>query len=334
MSSLTILAQPPRPPSLAQLVQAQPNRVALGNDVGCVGYYAATVGREGPPLVLLHSINAAASSNEMRPLFEAFRDRQIYALDWPGFGLSDRGPRAYTPALYAEALTRFLRTVAAPGGEPVDIVALSLSSEVAARVAVQSRALVRSLVLLSPTGLSEVPARPQRLHRTLDAFAKSRLASELFFSLLTTRPAIRHYLKKSFYGPVDEDLAEHAYLSARAPGARFAPLAFLRGSLSTPNAYFELYQQLKVPTFVLYDRDAYTSFERLPQLTRLNPFVRALRVEPTQGLPHFEQGTQVELALRAFYDSIEITDLVEHRIDTVPLPDHLPLPTLHALASS
>src|SRR3954471_7550919 len=41
----------------------------------------------GRPLVLLHSINAAASAYEMRPLFEHFRDtRPVFALDLPGFG--------------------------------------------------------------------------------------------------------------------------------------------------------------------------------------------------------------------------------------------------------
>ena len=45
-----------------------------------VCFYSDT-SAEGRPLVLLHSINAAPSSMEMRPLFERYRgSRPVYAL--------------------------------------------------------------------------------------------------------------------------------------------------------------------------------------------------------------------------------------------------------------
>jgi hypothetical protein len=52
---------------------------------------------EGRPLVFVHSINAVASAHEMRPLVRALArgDRPIFALEWVGFGHSDR-PRSCT----------------------------------------------------------------------------------------------------------------------------------------------------------------------------------------------------------------------------------------------
>ena len=47
----------------------------------------------GAPVLLLHSINAAASSFEMRPIFDHLAQtttRPLYALDWLGFGRSIR----------------------------------------------------------------------------------------------------------------------------------------------------------------------------------------------------------------------------------------------------
>src|SRR5689334_16051533 len=61
----------------------------LSKESGLLSYYADT-SAEGTPLVLIHSINAAASSYEMRPLFNHFRTmRPVYALDLPGFGFSE-----------------------------------------------------------------------------------------------------------------------------------------------------------------------------------------------------------------------------------------------------
>src|SRR5690606_13097347 len=94
-------------------------------------YYYADRQQEGRPLVLVHSINAGASAYEMRPIFERYRrQRPVYALDLPGFGFSERTDRAYSPALYEQAISNFLANVV---GGPADVVALSLGSEFAAR---------------------------------------------------------------------------------------------------------------------------------------------------------------------------------------------------------
>src|SRR5262245_19655656 len=56
-----------------------------------------------PPLLLVHSVNAAATVYEMKPLFEHYQGtRAVYALDLPGFGLSDRSDRKYTPRVMTD----------------------------------------------------------------------------------------------------------------------------------------------------------------------------------------------------------------------------------------
>src|SRR4051794_36329079 len=69
----------------------------FGN-LGMLSHYEDDSG-EGAPVVLLHSVNAAASAYEMRPLFEALRGRRpVYALELPGFGFSARVDRPYSAA--------------------------------------------------------------------------------------------------------------------------------------------------------------------------------------------------------------------------------------------
>src|SRR5512132_2211731 len=56
-------------------------RTFLGERSGVLTYYVDRHAT-GRPLVLLHSINAAGSSYEMRPLFEHYmHQRPVYALD-------------------------------------------------------------------------------------------------------------------------------------------------------------------------------------------------------------------------------------------------------------
>ena len=103
-----------------------------GGRAGRLGYYVAgpAAMSDAAPLLLIHSLNAAASAYEVRPLFDHYsQHRRVYALDLPGFGFSERSRRSYTPRLYTDALLDMLDEIAREhGSAPVDALALSLGS--------------------------------------------------------------------------------------------------------------------------------------------------------------------------------------------------------------
>jgi pimeloyl-ACP methyl ester carboxylesterase len=270
---------------------------------GTLSYYADRE-VQGTPLVLLHSINASASSYEMRPLFDRLRDsRPVYALDWPGFGFSDRARRKYTPQLYAQALIDFIEKQVPR--HPADVVALSLGSEFAALAAQKRPDLFRSLTFISPSGFDSLRNKPdqekkqERYYRTL-AFP---VWSQAFYDLLASRRSTRWFLKKSFVGKVDQGLENYDYLTSHRPGARNAPLYFVSGMLRTPRILDEVYTQLSLPVHVLYDRDAYQRFDRLESLLG-KPNWSATKITPTLGLPQFEKLDQTEAALVDFWSKV------------------------------
>lgn len=271
---------------------------------GKVAYYADTSGT-GRPLVLVTSVNAAASAYEMRPLFLAYRGtRPVYVLEWPGFGSSDRPDIRYTPALMTSALLQLVKVV----GVDVDVVALSLGSEFAARAAAQEPR-IRSLALLSPTGLSEAKtpaqyaAEPQNSERLYGTLSSPPLSGALY-GLLSTPLVIDLFLRRSFEGAPDPGLEAYSVQSTRQPGAVYAPLFFISGLLRAPDGLTEVYSKVTQPMLVLYDRDGYINFNRLPQFLAL-PNASAVRVAPTKGLPQFEQLAQVTAVLGAFWAGLK-----------------------------
>jgi pimeloyl-ACP methyl ester carboxylesterase len=162
-----------------------------------IAYYADEDG-DGRPLLLVHSVNAAPSSFEVKPIFERWRGaRPVYSLDLPGFGQSERGARAYTPELYADAIVAMLEQVI---GAPTDVLALSLGAEFAARAALAAPRSIASLVLVSPTGFSARATPGPGFSRVARNVLTVPLWSQGLFDLLTSRPSIRHYLNKSFVG--------------------------------------------------------------------------------------------------------------------------------------
>jgi pimeloyl-ACP methyl ester carboxylesterase len=264
------------------------------------------VAGQGPPLLLLHSVNAAASAAEVRPLFEQWRaTRTVFAPDLPGYGHSDRSDRAYTPRLMTDAL----HAVAALarercGPQPLDALAVSLGCEFLARAAAEQPEHWGRLALVSPTGFMgrrvwRKPPGTTRglpgLHRVL---ANPRWAQALFNGL--TKPAVvRYFLRRTWGGPnIDTAMADHAILTARQPGARHAPLHFLSAGLFSADIH-TVYDALTQPVWVSHGvRGDFTDYRGL-EGWRARPNWR-ITVYPTGALPYFERETDFNAELAHF----------------------------------
>jgi pimeloyl-ACP methyl ester carboxylesterase len=282
-------------------------RTFIGQRAGMLSYYAdRTAG--GTPLVLIHSINAAGSAYEMKPLYMHYRSkRSVYALDLPGFGFSDRSKRTYSARLYTDAIIDLLETQVKNG--PADVVALSLSSEFAARTALERPDLIRTLTLISPSGFNSKgkekgvsqQASARNTAPSLYKVLNFPIWSQAFYDLLATPASIKYFLKQSFQGKVPKDLIDYAYATTHQPGAKNAPLFFVSGRLFTPNTYDSVYSKLTQPTLVLYDRDGFVRFDRLDEIVKDHPNWRAERIAPTKGLPHWEQLEATVEKLNGFW---------------------------------
>lgn len=277
----------------------------IGKNTGMVSYYVDRSG-SGRPLVLIHSINAAASAYEMRPIFEHYRGkRPVYAIDLPGFGFSDRTKREYSFQLYRDTIIEFLSRI----GEASDVIALSLSSEFAARAGVQRPDLFNSLTVISPTGFGNKGASQNAsASGTSDFFLGAfsfPLWTQAFYDLIATRASIHYFLQQSFEGNVDYGLEAYAYKTSHQPGARYAPLYFVSGKLFTPNVRKVVYGEVTFPVMVIYDKDNFTGFDALPEFVSQHPNWRAVRITPTRGLPHFEKPGDVIYRLDQFWKETE-----------------------------
>lgn len=264
----------------------------------------------GRPLVLVHSVNAAASAFEMRPLFEHYRSqRPVYALDLPGYGFSERTEREYLPQTFSAAISDLLESQV---GEPADVIALSLSCEFAARAAQEKAELFHSLTLISPSGFNA--RNTGRVSQKTEASGSSDMAHSVLsyplwgrplFDLITTRRSIEFFLEQSFVGPVANNMVDYAYVTSHQPDAEHVPLYFLSGKLFSPNILVDVYKNLELPVLVIYDRDAFVRFDRLPEVLATRTNWRAKRISPSLGLPQFEMLPETTQALDDFWRGLE-----------------------------
>ncbi|MBK1694584.1 alpha/beta hydrolase [Chromatium weissei] len=263
-----------------------------------IAYYADVNG-SGHPLVFIHSINAAPSSFEWQPLFAHYQgQRPVYCLDLIGFGHSERPNCVYTPELFSAVIVEFLTRVVQP---PAEVLALSLSSEFAARAALAAPALVHSLILVSPTGFTTRPLPSATAARLIHRLLRLPGLSQWLYDLVASRRSIRYFLGRSFIGAVPKALIDYAHATAHQLGARHAPLTFLSMQLFTPNAMTQLYSRLALPVLVIADQDPYITFEQLDAFVAAHSTWRIARLTPHLGMPQWEKLPEMIAVLAQFW---------------------------------
>lgn len=276
---------------------------------GRLAFYAAGPA-EGTPLLLVHSINAAGNSYEVKPLFDHYRrHRPVYALDLPGFGLSERHDRIYTPRLMTDAIVAAMAEIRRRHGAfPVDVLALSLSCEFAARAAAEHPPSVRALALVSPTGFESTLDREGEAGATYGKAAVRDVVSfplwgRGLFDLLASRASMRFFLAKTWGSPrIDEALLAYDYRAAHQPGAEHAPFSFLAGFLFSKDA-LTLYKSLPMPVWMCHGvRGDFVDYRRKGEVEdRANWTIDVFR---TGALPHFEVLDAVTAAYDAFVERV------------------------------
>lgn len=267
------------------------------------------VAGEGPPMLLVHSVNAAPSAAEVSPIFDHYTaTHTVFAIDLPGYGLSDRTDRLYTPRVMTDALHGVAEHIRMRCGDaPIDAVALSLGCEFLARAAMEQPARWGRLALVSPTGLDgrtarRAPREGTRYMAALHAFLTVPLWANALFRGLTRPSVIRYFLQRT-WGSKDIDEASWAYAvkTARQPGARFAPFHFISGGLFSTDT-LSVYTSLQQPVWMSHGtRGDFTDYRGKSVVEGRDNW--SFTVFDTGALPYFEKPDEFFSAFDSFLTS-------------------------------
>jgi pimeloyl-ACP methyl ester carboxylesterase len=255
---------------------------------------------------LVHTIHAAASAAEVRPIFESLsQHRTVYAIDLPGYGFSERSDRLYTPRLMTDAIHDLVRHIqAVHGSQAIDALAVSLSCEFLARAATEQPQHFQSVSLVSPTGLTGLKLRQAAEGKTyglnwLLAVLKGPGWGLSIFNLLTRPKVIRYFLKKTWGSPdIDEEMYRYAVWTTRQPGAQHAPLCFLSAQLFSSditNIYDRLTQKVWMSHGTRGDFVDYRGKQRYAHAANW-----CFTVYESGALPYFEKPEQFSAELLQF----------------------------------
>lgn len=219
---------------------------------GNIKYREPVVANDEFPILLVHGIYGGASHRtfkEILPLLDQ-AGQKVFVLDLPGSGDSEKPKRPYKMDDLDLFVERFIDTVIK---DRTTIVAESLMTASALKVAALRPDLVRRLVLLNPSGVSSLNNPPSKREQQLyDRLYSDDAASTQFYQNLLVDNSLRYFLKFAFYDDslVNESLLNDFREMKNNTDQKYLTISFVGGQLF--RAFKDSAEQVFVPALLVF----------------------------------------------------------------------------------
>jgi pimeloyl-ACP methyl ester carboxylesterase len=264
-------------------------------------FYSRRAARErsGAPVLFLHGIHTAGWSYEWRSNVDVLSyAHDVYALDLLGFGLSDRPQARYSARLYLRLIDDFARQVV---GEPVALVASSITAAYAAVLGARDPGQYSALVLIEPTGLVRRHDAASTGGDVARLIVDAPFVGAAVFNTLASRRSLRYWLERAYVDLdfVTPELVDICYRAAHQPGARHAPAAFLSGHLNMDVR--GAVRRLRQPVMLIWGEQAVEApVEDARGFLALNSGLQLTILDPAGMIPHDEQAAEFNAVVTRF----------------------------------
>jgi pimeloyl-ACP methyl ester carboxylesterase len=221
-------------------------------------------------LLFLHGFGGGSSAYEWSKVYPAFAaEYRVIAPDLIGWGDSEHPQRSYKIEDYLTTIQELIKQTCT---KPVVAIASSLTAAFIIRVAIADPELFKSLILVSPSGISDFGEDYSR--NFFAQLVSVPLVDRLLYSGgIATETGIRNFLEQRQFAHSNRVYQEivDAYLkSAKQPNAEYAALSFVRGDLCFDLALY--IQQLKTPTAIIWgEKSQFTKPEIGRRFAEINP---------------------------------------------------------------
>jgi pimeloyl-ACP methyl ester carboxylesterase len=263
---------------------------------------------QGSPVLLLPAFSTVSTRAEMRKIAQLLSSQyQVFALDWLGFGQSDRPLLDYQPDLYRQLLQDFVRDTF---NNPITVIAAGHAAGYGLELAKQQPAAVTKLILVAPTWRGPLRAMglPKGVRNSVREMVRSPILGQALYFLNTTPSFLRLMYKRHVY--VDESKLTPEFIAQKhqitqAQGSRYAPAAFVTGTIDpveTRSQWLAYFESLALPILVIIAENAPPSSKAEMEAMAQLPTVREVKLKGTLGI-HEEYPEAVTEASANFLNS-------------------------------
>jgi pimeloyl-ACP methyl ester carboxylesterase len=264
--------------------------------------------RQKPPVLLLPAFSTVSTRSEMRGIAEQLAPQfQVWAMDWLGFGESDRPPLDYCPAIYYQLLHDFVRS---QFDAPVAVIAAGHAAGYVMQLASVQPTVWSKIVLVAPTWRGPLPTMgaTQQIAGAMRQTVRSPLLGQALYKLNTVPAFLSLMYRRHVYADADKltpQFIQQKYQITQRPGARFAPAAFVTGALDPAQSrddFLQNFESLSTPLVLVLSEQAPPGSKAEMEAIAQLPNIQTHRLPGSLGL-HEEYAAEVSAIARPFLAS-------------------------------
>ncbi len=253
----------------------------------------------GSPLLLIHDLNAAASSYEWHStISQLSKNHTVYALDLLGCGSSEKPCLTYTNYLYVQLVSDFIKSEI---GHRTDIIVSGSSSSFVIMACNNSPELFNRLILVNPDSIdvcSQLPGPYSKYYKRLLDFP---VIGTLIYHIAVSKSAIRDSFEKAFFNPraVKESTVDIFYEAAHLGFSPKSIYACVRCNYIRCNIANAL-KRIDNSIYLIGGNENESVRELFDEYTSYNPAVECSFINNSKSLPHIERPGEFLINVNMF----------------------------------
>lgn len=255
----------------------------------------------GTPLLLLHDLTVGSSVYEFHKVVDSLAENhEVYAIDFLGYGLSEKPNLTFTNYLYVQLVNDFIKNII---GKKTDIIATGDAAPVAVMVCHNDPESINKMIFINPQSLYRLNQIPSKQTRAMKLIMETPILGTFIYNLYTSRTSLeKHFQNEYFYDSKKIDPADiTAYLEAchqQDYRSKYAFTSYL-GRYLNANIIHAL-KEINHSIYILAGKEKPDIDTIIENYKYYNSSIESVYIEKTKQLPHLERAGEVLKNLNTF----------------------------------
>lgn len=241
----------------------------------------------GNPVLLVHSLDVAASSEEWFRIRDKLAESHtVYSIDLLGCGLSEKPFMTYTNHIFAQLICDFIKVII---GKRTTVISSGNSSAFVISACDNDSTLFEKIILVSPENPDKGQLIPGKRARTYKAILSMSVLGNLLYNIAVFRWNIRYNIRSDFYRKdrFTKDILDKCYEAAHrglSPRSLYSSIVCF---YTKKNIKFEL-SQINNSIVIFEGKHNKEASKVLREYMKINPAVETVIIDDSNKYPHIE----------------------------------------------
>lgn len=249
---------------------------------------------KGSPILLIHDLSVGSSEYEFKKITEELqKNYEVYSLDLPGYGLSDKPNMTYTNFMYVQLITDFIKNVI---GKKTNIIASGDSSSIAIMVTHNDADIVNNLILINPQSLYSCNQIPSKQTKALKLIIETPILGTFIYNLLTTKGSFEKTFENKYFANTNniEEIDILTYLESSHKNGHSSKYSFASHTARYMNANIvHALKKINNSTLIIAGANANDIETTVENYIYYNSAIEIAYIKNTKQLPHLEKPEDV-----------------------------------------